>query len=54
VLITAGADVTRRDTIYEKTPLGWAEYFAQQESDQSRAKQYADIAAYLREKGAND
>jgi hypothetical protein len=41
VLTEAGADLTRRDTIYDATPLGWAEYGKQDE-----------IAAYLRGVGA--
>jgi hypothetical protein len=51
VLVEAGADLTRRDTIYDGTPLGWAEYAAQQQKEESRAKKYQEIAAYLREKG---
>lgn len=49
VLVEAGADLSRRDTIHDGTPLGWAEYGAQQQKE-SRAKQYLEIAAYLREK----
>jgi hypothetical protein len=64
VLVEAGADLTRRDTIYDGTPLGWAEYGAQQQRGASRCdknaaevhraaqmKQYDEIATYLREKG---
>ena len=44
-LVDAGADLGVRDTAYDGTPLGWAEY--------SRGKPgYDAIAAYLREKGA--
>ena len=42
LLIERGARVDIRDTIYNATPLGWAEYCAQPE-----------IAAYLREHGAS-
>ena len=51
VLVEAGADLNRRDTIYGATPLGWATHAEQEEKEKSRAKQYAEIAAYLREKG---
>ena len=54
VLVDAGADFNRRDTIYDATPLGWAKYCGQQETDASSAKPYAEIAAYLSEKGAKD
>jgi peptide-methionine (S)-S-oxide reductase len=51
VLVEAGADLTRRDTIYDGTPLGWAKYGAQQQKEGSRAKQYTEIAEYLRDEG---
>jgi Ankyrin repeats (3 copies) len=54
VLVESGADLNRRDTIYDGTPLGWANYCQQQETDAGRAKQYSDIAAYLSKKGATD
>jgi peptide-methionine (S)-S-oxide reductase len=54
VLIEAGADINRRDTIYDATPLGWAKYFGQQEKDALAAKKYAEIAAYLLERGGQD
>jgi hypothetical protein len=43
--------LSRRDTIHGATPLGWATHAEQEEKEASRAKQYAAIAAYLREKG---
>ena len=49
VLVDAGAELNRRDTIYDATPLGWAKYCGQQETDASSAKHYAEIAAYLLE-----
>jgi peptide-methionine (S)-S-oxide reductase len=52
VLVEAGADLNRRDTIYDATPLGWAKYCEQQETDAARAKQYSEIAAYLTTNGA--
>ena len=51
VLVEAGADLNRRDTIYDGTPLGWAKYGEQEQKEESRAKQYRAIAAYLHEKG---
>ncbi len=53
VLVEAGADLNRRDTIHDATPLGWANYAEREQKDESHAKQYRDIAAYLREKGAH-
>ena len=50
VLVDAGADLKRRDTIYEGTPLGWAEH-CEYQTNASRAGQYREIAAYLRAKG---
>jgi hypothetical protein len=51
VLVEAGADLTRRDTLYDATPLGWAEY-GDRTQDGRPGKPYAAIAAYLRERGA--
>ena len=51
VLVEAGADLNRRDTIYDATPFGWARYGEQEQKDESRARQYQAIAAYLRAKG---
>ncbi len=48
VLVEAGAELGTKDKAYDSTPLGWAEYAARGENE--RAKQYAEIAAYLREK----
>jgi Ankyrin repeats (3 copies) len=50
VLVEAGAELGTRDKANQATPLGWAEYGAK--GEQERAKRYAEIAAYLREKGA--
>jgi peptide-methionine (S)-S-oxide reductase len=51
VLVEAGADLGRRDTVYNGTPLGWAGYYKEEQKSKSRAKQFTEIAAYLREKG---
>lgn len=53
VLVEAGADLHRRDTIYGGTPLGWAMHAAQGQKDQLRAGQYKEIATYLQQKGAS-
>lgn len=58
-LVEAGASVTVEDGPYKATPLRWAEYFVRESSDNEveyfqreslRPKQYAEIAAYLRNK----
>jgi hypothetical protein len=46
VLVEAGAALGVRDTVYDGTPLGWAEYSGEK-------PQYAAIATYLRNKGAS-
>jgi hypothetical protein len=48
VLVEAGAELGTRDKAHQSTPLGWAEYGARGEPE--RAKRYAEIAAYLRDK----
>ena len=50
VLVEAGADLTRHDTLYDGTPLGWAEHCEQEQADETRAGKYAAIADYLRGK----
>jgi peptide-methionine (S)-S-oxide reductase len=54
VLVEAGADTSRRDTIYDGTPLGWAQYAEREQKEHSGTKQYTEIAAYLREMGAKE
>lgn len=51
VLVEAGADLTTRDRAEHATPLGWAEYAEGLPDARTRGKDYAKIAAYLREKG---
>lgn len=48
VLIDAGADLTTKDTVHEATPLGWAEYAAETQTDSEKAAGYSAIADYLR------
>ena len=62
-LVEAGADLTRRDTIYNSTPLGWAMHAEQGQKESTRdavneaehhagvRKQYREIAEYLRAQG---
>jgi hypothetical protein len=53
-LVEAGAELNRRDTIYDATPLGWASYCGQQEKDGFAAKKFAEIAAYLQGRGGKE
>jgi len=48
MLVEAGAKVGTKDAAYQATPLTWAEYFLREEKNK---KQFAEIVAYLREKG---
>jgi hypothetical protein len=52
VLVEAGANLTTKDKAEDATPLGWAEYARTLPRATSPGKQYSEIAAYLREKGA--
>lgn len=54
VLVDAGARLNAVDTAWNGTPLGWAEYYVGQHKRDGRAKQYAEIANYLRQKGATE
>jgi hypothetical protein len=48
VLIDAGADCAAKDTEHEATPLGWAEYAEETQTDPEQAARYSAIAEYLR------
>jgi RNA polymerase sigma factor (sigma-70 family) len=50
VLVAAGAELGTRDRIHQGTPLDWAEYLQGEAKREDGVKQYAEIAAYLREK----
>jgi peptide-methionine (S)-S-oxide reductase len=52
VLVEGGARLDTRDTAEQATPLGWAEYATTLPRASVGGRQYAEIAAYLREKGA--
>jgi peptide-methionine (S)-S-oxide reductase len=54
VLVEAGALLGTRDKAENATPLGWAEYYQGEKKREDDVKRYAEIAAYLREKGAHD
>ncbi|HEY6107842.1 MAG TPA: ankyrin repeat domain-containing protein, partial [Gemmatimonadales bacterium] len=54
VLVEAGADVRRKDSLWNGTPQGWAEYGAREQAQRpDKAQRYAAIAAYLRERGGS-
>lgn len=50
VLVDAGADLTKKDTAWSGTPLGWAEHYRGEHQRDERGKHYAEIAAYLRDR----
>jgi ankyrin repeat protein len=52
VLVEAGAKLTTRDKAENATPLGWAEYATTLPAARTQGKQFREIAAYLREHGA--
>jgi len=48
VLVEAGADLDRKDSIYDGTPLDWAEYaMREQGKSPEQVQRYRDIVAYL-------
>lgn len=47
-LVEAGADTSRRDTAWNGTPLGWAEYHLEERKDDESQRRYGGIAEYLR------
>jgi hypothetical protein len=51
VLVEAGAELGTKDKAENATPLGWAEYYQGEKKSAEDVKRYAEIAAYLREKG---
>lgn len=52
VLVESGADLTPRDTAWQATPLGWAEYYPRENPGDERSGRYLAIARYLEKKGA--
>jgi hypothetical protein len=51
VLVEAGADLTRHDLAWGGTPLGWAEHYCHETTNNNPGKHYTEIAAYLRGRG---
>ena len=49
-LVDAGANTAATDKVWDGTPLGWAEYAVNGTKPVSDKKQYAAIAAYLRDR----
>ena len=47
-LVDAGARLDARDTLWDGTPLGWAEHFVEQHAGGERHAGYAAILAWLR------
>jgi peptide-methionine (S)-S-oxide reductase len=47
-LVDAGADLSARDTVWNATPLDWAEYYRGEHQHDARGQRYTEIAAYLR------
>ena len=54
VLVEAGADRGARDTLWDGTPLGWAEHYVAEGKDDGSRKRYAAIAEYLRSLDSGD
>ena len=54
VLVDAGARLNAVDKVWKATPLGWAEHYVNQHKRDERTKAYAEIADYLRHKGATE
>jgi peptide-methionine (S)-S-oxide reductase len=50
-LVEAGADPGTRDTAWNGTPLGWAEYYLSERKDVDSQKRYGEIADYLCPRG---
>jgi peptide-methionine (S)-S-oxide reductase len=46
-LVASGADLGKRDTAWNGTPLGWAEYYLAERKDDSQ-RRYGEIAYFLR------
>lgn len=53
LLIEAGANLDAPDRVYQGTPLGWSIYMQEEEQDDHKKKQYAEIETYLRDKKNN-
>lgn len=47
MLVQAGAKLTTKDSIHHGTPLGWAEHYIGEQTQDKGATRYVAIAAYL-------
>lgn len=52
LLVNAGADLARRDTLYGGTPLGWALHMKADATNPARRGEYRAIEHFLRARGA--
>src|SRR2546427_182271 len=52
VLVEAGANLSTRDALWNGTPLGCAGHYRDEHQRDERGRQYQEIGAYLRGKGA--
>lgn len=50
-LVEGGADLSRRDTIYDGTPLEWAQHAERDNAEDGRKQQYREIAGFLAAQG---
>ncbi|MBS1529831.1 MAG: ankyrin repeat domain-containing protein [Bacteroidetes bacterium] len=48
LLVEAGSRIDAKDTIYDGTPLDWAEYLQRETDDEGMKKKYQKIGTYLR------
>jgi Ankyrin repeats (3 copies) len=49
VLVAAGANPGTRDTAWQGTPLGWAEHYLAERTDDDSQRRYGEVADYLRD-----
>lgn len=49
VLVQAGAALDTKDSAWNATPLGWADYYIAESKGDEPGKSYREIAAYLRD-----
>lgn len=49
ILVEAGAVLDTKDSAWNATPLGWAEYYIAESKGEEASKSYREIAAYLRD-----
>jgi hypothetical protein len=54
MLVDAGAELNRKDTAWQATPVGWALYYVREHPHDEKAQRYVEIADYLRARGGRD